>query len=840
MAHVKFSASKSSKTDAALDTTVFALPLRLQQQQSQSNHHATPIYQVPAMACPVLWFVILDGTATSPLYWQTVHDLLLHTLQQQTSSSDDDEDMLPPYIHLSLLIVSDTHCSAFQLDSPVPHLQQYAIRSENNHHANWLLRSATPMDARHIAHTQTALRSLLDWNFFCTYQPNTDTGPYRGMPLPWILSSLTDSLMQHGHPVGQRPSTSTQQHTNNSMGLLPYAGAQISVFLAQPPVHPSMSNDTNGEGPSNISFGETSSIPPRGVKGGCALPIPDGELSSQTHAPTNSTANDWAPDQIPKETRKWINYYSDLGRQCADAACAVDVYACYDDSDHSPESDPSKDYIFGIPLLAGLKSAATGVYPLPHARDVLEQTWKSQFPWKRRGFGAELRIRMSPGYKVDTLSSATEDDDMPLAKLYHESGLYGNAFSVDEASLWTMASCQESTTMSIDIAAANEVPQKFYVESLGATIKLKPVVQTCLAYTTIDRVKRNDGSVQYFTTRRMRISSKSLGDPSQATIERIYNSLDPEALAVSLFHKLALASLQEGTSEVIPIAQEWLVELMQCVYLSAKQFSEEQEEESRNGLLPHRPSPEDMEDSGGNLPFVAHDRLLEEGMGGSDLTQTEVLLGYGHERLRSTALMIYLLLQSDAFNLQLNQDDRWAALSHLLCMPPHTLTRCLAPRLQLWSASSPDDAVVDLIELRRSAIDWAIQETQESPDDLFLFVDSPQEIMVVRASLVAQGGKSGLDTMNQIDEIPGLVKAIDVAVSSYGYSKSSPSVQYVLNESDTAGLSRFYDLVTVEERCLRSGSTNNDEGTNFGPWRESMADQVKNELDLSRDNTVPV
>ncbi|KAL7562891.1 hypothetical protein ACA910_000264 [Epithemia clementina (nom. ined.)] len=931
---VSFSIGRGAKS-ASNDTCVFALPLRIVLASSttttttsggsqQPASSTPPVYKVPAMSCPILWFVVLDATATESTYWRTVHQLLMDRLDSHKNNNNDDDDdddgsSIPPYVHLSILLVSQQDCRIFQLDSPVPHLQQYPLQQlqqpQNSSSSSSavlmerIFESLVPMDEVHKAHTKTMLRSLMDYASYQppppTSYPNTvnvvtayedDDTPLNslgaaaasdyssssyspsGMPLSWILSALSESLLQFGHKAGERyfppPSSSstitTTSFSSQAATRFPYAGAQVSILLGNPPMHQTARVDGTPLFPEPISSSKPTSSKlnsTRGVLGGRALP---GEFQSQSSrfglSIENSGENghgfdtDWSPEALEDRypdgaSIEWMNYYADLGRQCVDAGLGIDILGIA-----TAEEGLNTHSDFGLVLLSGLVKTGghgTAVYPIPSAREALQSEWTSRAPWKNgRAFAAELRLRLSPGFHVDVSSTAHPDEEeIPLVELYNEAGLTGPAFAVDEPCLWRTSSCDQYTTFSVDLRVAQPiVPKEFYVEHLGNVVT-KPVVQTCFAYNTIETL--NDG--QAYTVRRMRISCRPVGKPLLANdTEAIYNSLDPEAMAVVLFHKLTLASLRDGIEEAKPIAEEWLQALLVCAYRSAQRKDQELQEEQRNGLLP---SVRDTLDE--NNLFIASERLLNRD---GELSESDVLLAKGHPHLQNMPLMIYMLLQSDAFANLLSLDDRFAALSQLSSMPPDTLTRCIAPRLQLWAAVSPGEngntindsnnnnnnnqndntietePLVELIELRQDAIHWAVQDCAQSMNEgegFFFFVDSPREILVVDASLIV----SSVPKSTQAHVSVGLQNAIDFARSSYS---TRPLVRYVLEEYDTEGLQAFRELCCNEDKPLFMGgggsvsaaltttnspSSSSSSYANFEAWRQAMAAQVESQLD---------
>jgi hypothetical protein len=87
-----------------------------------------------------------------------------------------------------------------------------------------------------------------------------------------------------------------------------------------------------------------------------------------------------------------------------------------------------------------------------------------------------------------------------------------------------------------------EVQEESTVDGVGE-IPAKPLIEVCVAYTCI----KEDEDDNAYTGRKIKVSCREM--PLAAESEEIFDSLDPEALAVPLFHKLCLNALQGGLEE---------------------------------------------------------------------------------------------------------------------------------------------------------------------------------------------------------------------------------------------------------------------------------------------------
>jgi hypothetical protein len=513
-------------------------------------------------------------------------------------------------------------------------------------------------------------------------------------------------------------------------------------------------------------------------------------------------------------------YFSDLGKQCAEAALGVDILLLVDSSSDDYDDDGGGGDIpdFGLSLFSSLADRSGAPGPLlfdlkdPESTERLERELMARTPWQdRQVFGAELRLRMSPGFGVETeaVESLPNQKGPQLAPLYVQAGLMGPATAVNDSThLWRMGTCDPFTSFTVDLnLKTRTVQDRFPVDGFGE-VAMKPVMQTCFAYTTV--VKDVDG--QYHTVRQMRISSFPV--PLAHSVEMLYSSLDPEALAVVLFHKLALAAFQDGIKESSVIAENWLQSLLVCAYRSAETQDIVQTEQEEKGIA-------------GDAHFLANERLLDrEG----ELSAEEVLLAQGHSRLRTVTLMTYLLVQCDALRqsggiYQPSMDLRCAALTQMLSMTPTNLTRCIAPRLQLWAGQRDDDdeydekddcPILDIIDLRTEAVQLAVLEYAES-DDLILFLDSPNQLAVMDARYINASASSIADPHLQVSR--GLEQTIAEARQSY---RTQPSVAYELGQAQTSGEKTFLRLLDalIEDAPSPSGHES------FYQWRSSIASLV--------------
>jgi len=876
----------TSNTNKTANHT-FALPLRLLSQQQQQQQQQPVTYSIPATQCPVLWFVVLDGSCVQRRYWHAASQLLSKACRD-----------MPAHVHVSIVmassttqstpennnssnssssspdtikdhtVASETVLAVYQLASSVPHVLHYTDHTvvDETDLMQALLQSLVPADGAHQSHILAAARSLMDYtgssgsgsSSISTGSSSTGsdaatTTTSRNMPLGWTIQMILEALQSSAQPVGQRRVVATQDdpdksgNTNDtgtgsgsSSPVLPYAGGRIMALLADRPADLTAlgvrdkrrksrpvaagmggfggrivaepgerfgNNNHNGDYSNHDAADSAATLDIEGGGSGSGGRVAAGKSPKESDLTADHLLEHYRPPPGVEA------YFSDLGAECAQKALGVDVLLLVDSSDEE-ETIPD----FGLPLFSCLADRSGAPGPLlfdlndPESAARLEREFTARTPWHgRQVFGAELRLRMSPGFGVETASiePLLDQKGPQLAPLVVQAGLMGPATAVNDSThLWRMGTCDPFTSFTVDLnLKSRTIQDRFPIDGFGEMI-IKPVVQTCFAYTTVVK----DDAGQYRTVRQLRITSFPV--PLADSAEALYSSLDPEALAVVLFHKLVLAAFQDGLKETAVIADNWLESLLACAYRSAKVQEGLQSQLEEKGIQ-------------GDGKFLANERLLDrEG----ELSAEEVLLAQGHTRLRTVPLMTYLLVQCDALRqsqgaYQPSMDLRCAALLQMLSMTPTNLTRCIAPRLQLWASRLEDDEdqvaaddcpILDIIDLRSEAVQLAVMEFAES-EDLILFLDSPDQLVVMDARYVNASADSDSEPLLQMS--PGLEKVISESIQSY---RTQPAVAYELGQAQTSGERTFLRLLDalIEDAPSPSGHDN------FHQWRSSIAASI--------------
>jgi len=448
-------------------------------------------------------------------------------------------------------------------------------------------------------------------------------------------------------------------------------------------------------------------------------------------------------------------------------------------------------------------------------------------------FATEMRIRTSPGWGIETspiepIKKATHQ----LAIFLSSSGISGPAIATND-DFYLLGTCDKHTSLTLDLQNTNprgkvNLEQKVYGlrGRVGLKVTLKPVIQTCVASTTI---KGKGSSAR--VVRRMKISCCPMA--MAMDVESIYNSIDPEALAAALFHKLALNVYEEGTFSTQQVGIDWLKELLVCVYQSALNVLED-EGKKKLGMPGHQETDEEYRRN----PFDASRRLLTSS-GDEIMTLTprkrgakntldvdDVLLGQGHRRVAALSLVVFSLLQCDALRPSpgVSADARCAAIAQMASMTPRDLVKCIAPSLSLWSAKE-DTAVARTVDLSLLEAIKAMKRNSKDnkkKGDLIFVLDSPQQVLVYKGGLKEETKKFTLNLKPFVPTSPKLTAMIDAMTSSYRVQPfSSDGIQ-----SETASYRRFVhnmieDMPSAEEEGSR----------NFKMWQSDMAQLVQAELE---------
>jgi hypothetical protein len=806
------------------------------------------LFSESAKACPPVWWIVLDATMpqSSP-YWKTVTECLQRILMPE---EDLKEDLSPPeYAHVGLILASHDTISTWELSSPVPKVCHFPLAAatgtandqtqdnKNNYSSERIAvdLSLTPVDPLHQPCIQAALRAVGD-NPSSTGQSNNQL---QGMALGATIETILEFMEQAKHPGDALSQQEEEEENNNTNTPLRYAGGKITCLLGRPPLEikrfPVQPQPSFGAG---------------GVGGAIHDPLESGKFTNPVEDSSDLTPSKLAEYCEPLKPTEDV--FDIIGTRCAHAAFGVDIIIVEAKSETKEENGEPKSNesptssrarrrnkveflrpFYGIPLLRVLAdtSGAPGPIMVGNVNDLTNQVW-ARTPWQHgMAFATEIRVRTSPGWSVEgtpiePLNKATHH----LALFLTSGGMAGPAVATND-NFFILGTCDSHTSVTLDLQVTHP-RKKVNVEHkllgirriVGAKFTLKPVIQTCIAYTCIEQDKGGKARV----VRKMRISCCPM--PMATNVESIYNALDPEALATALFQKLALNLYEEGLESTQQVGIDWLKALLVCVYRSALQKLKN--ESCKTIGMAH----DDEEDE--TLPFDSSYRLLmsnskqvmtisprnkKSNEKRKELEVDDVLLGLGHDRIAALPLVVFSLLQSDALRPSPNVsvDARCAAIAQMASMTPRDLVKCIAPSLSLWSskrdapiARSVDLSLIESIKAYKKA-------GAERNDDLVFVMDSPQQVLVYKAVLKQETKKFKMSLKPYEPKTPKLEAMVDTMIASY---RTEPFCT-TGDQSENASYRRF--LHSMIEDLPTARHLDGDGNSNFKDWKADMAQSVQ-------------
>lgn len=732
-------------TNASTDAWTFALPLRL---HPPTTDNQELVYRVPALTCPLLWYIVLDGTTTADWYWAHVSHCLQATFAE-----------IPSHVHVAVVLAyAGEQFGLFQIDAAVPHVRRYPVAVG----ADWatlLVEAAVPVQ-RYRTNLQAIARACAQIplppppstsSTVSSSSPTDDNNKGTSHPSwTWLVEQIATGLVELGQPAGQRKAPNRT--------WLPYAGAFGTCFRA----------------------------------------------STTTTSSANTT--NFVPRNILYSRRQRA-----LARICAQAVLTLQTVFVIAPTISAQWYDTGYEH---PPILSSVEAPALAWYAATEVTATQGwETWKATWPWRKSvGYGGNVRLRTSPGLVVATDDddewldeNGKHDDDDDIGKaaptttrlLPKDGGLTGPAVAAPESEcLWTLPSLDPYTTLVIDLALDDEYD--FNTSPSDAPRPKVGMLQVCVAYTALE----SDEDGKAWTVRRIKVAHRAM--QRVATVESLYRRVDPEALAVVLLHKLVRCGVDQRQS----IGEEWLEAFLVAVYQSALEEDKRQEDLRQNGIP----------DKDGY--FLPAERLLSKNEGG-DLSSVDVLLAQGHGRLQPIVLLMFLLLQqcqmANTSSSSSSLDRDGLSLSDLVRMSPDSLTRCLAPRLQLWSN---DEVLVDLIDLKYETVVNTIQEESallKNPfDSLLIILDAPDQIIVGNALAVLPGSMEAMDKL-PARLGPNLQATLNEMAASY---PTPPPILY-------GGSGSWLTEVCREDSPLGSAP-------DFGSWRQSVAKAVHKQLIQTR------
>eukprot|EP00536_Pseudo-nitzschia_multiseries_P002736 jgi/Psemu1/322680/estExt_fgenesh1_pg.C_370021 len=907
---------------------------RIAAAKAENNNKAldvTTTWQLPAMACPPVWWIVVDGTVggngrgkgstsagAARNYWATVGTTLANALEE-----------IPPHVHVGLITATGSRLASWDLTSAIPHANiEAAIRAMVDGAGSGVFWDASDEDDE-------------------DQDEKKDGGsePQRGqnVPLSLTLEIILEFMEQARHP-GQRTLDGNEEQNSNNDGdeeedgttKLRYAGGKILCLLGNPALETSIAPTEYSPsyiGQHQYGYG--------GVNGACHAVVveDDGDergrksksksKSKKSSKSSKSTSKKNSKKQEPEYQYEGDGDPTDLtasnlqeftvpldpddmllkvGSRCAHAALGVDLFVLVPEEDnYLGKSDRFGKFSnsglkpripwYGLPVLRPLSEASGAPGPLmfgtanskfiddgdgasaaadyPEELEKFERLYENilaRTPWQSdMAFGVQMRLRLSPGFKLDTAPlEALQATDLTLANYLICGGLAGPGIartdpnSGDDAlttagdesggdedgnvntGCWVIGTCDSHTSFTVDMETdgTEELPDLTEVDGFG-DVELKPVIQTCTLFTCIE----TDGTGNYYTVCKMRVSSVSL-EYTDST-EEIFDGLDLEALSAVLFQKIAFEAYVNGFATAEEVVESWMVNTMGSLYESAQEQYEieqqendeesededeqsEDESEEESDKERDEDSEKDSEDESESDPkpttkkFVAGDRLLD--VDGGELDETDILLGVGHLKAQALPQLVYGLINSDALkpcagNFQPSMDARLCAIAQLASMPPNEIARLLLPLVSLWSLED-DQPILQSVPLQREAILDAIEQTDDhDPDDMILLLESPQRVILFRGDEL-EASKKGSGASRTVTIGPELKSTILDALEGFRTGPFNARSMRRFLENDGGDL----DDVRVPRSVLLSmlledhGTSSGDR--DFDDWKSKMAEEI--------------
>jgi hypothetical protein len=160
-------------------------------------------------------------------------------------------------------------------------------------------------------------------------------------------------------------------------------------------------------------------------------------------------------------------------------------------------------------------------------------------------------------------------------------------------------------------------------------------------------------------------------------------------------------------------------------------------------------------------------------------------------------------------------------------MTANTLSRCIAPRIQLWSSAKAEvEPIVDVVDLRAYSVSSTLDEYNDF--DLVLFIDTPYLIAAIDGQYWSHphsenGSHHGHSKKKPLPLVLGaaLKRAIGDAATSY---RSSPAPLYELGYSPEKEARAVGLLLDVLVEDAASPTTNHD---NYDSWKADIATTVR-------------
>ena len=873
--------------DFSTDTIEFRMPV------APGKSLKEPIWQFPAIACPPVWWIIVDGTVgnnntvgATRNYWTTVGATISKALEE-----------IPPHVHVGLLTATGSRLASWDLTSAVPHVKQFPYsyvpidgNTKDGEMPNepWDL-CLVPANSHYKANLEVAIRGMVDGAMSGLFlQGSSDNGEEKKtngesnnsefFPLGLTLEILLEYMDHATHPGHDEESEEGEDNSNsNGMTKLRYAGGKIMCLLGNPTLE-------TGTPPKNdsMSYMDQPGFGLGGVAGVCGRDyIEPRSAPRETKSNEKDTKKKEPTDPSDLTTLNLKDYvmplepedlFVNIGRCCAKAALGVDLIVLVPEEDEGSRGGLQTIPWYGLPLLRPLSEASGAPGPLMFGTgnigsvEVEESTDPSEekspdsyyaqkferlyenviarTPWQSgMVFGAQIKLRLSPGFKLeDTPLPKNKKNKIDLSQFLSFGGMSGPAslLSGDEGE--EKGRPTGSAEDKLYIMGSCD-PHTSFVIDLATSEDGHP--DGCM----IDGVGEVDvkpviqtcmlytsietdnaqPTPSYYTVCKMRVSSVAFDLVEDD--DSIYDGLDTEALAVVIFNKIAIDAYVEGLVVSQTTIERWTSSVLSALYASAQKKAKAAAEEGEN-----------------DLEFDISDRLLNQEDG--SLNETSVLLGEGHFKAQFIPLLTYSIAQCDAYRpseegYNPSMDARLCALTQMSSMTPKALANTLAPFLSLWSLKE-DKAILDSLPLAKEEILKELEVIDEEiTKNSVLFLESTQGIFLFTADNLEESGSKGVKKTkkssfwNQYLTIgPNFRETIKDAMARY---RTLPPQWKAIEE--LFDQNRYIDLDNIEipfaalQPMMVEDMPTFGGDKNYSEWKSKIAGFVKDEIGVTDGTT---
>jgi hypothetical protein len=807
---------------------------------NQATVEFTAAEPLPVNACPPLVLFLIDLSLDSKALATLCEGITVAT------------DSAPDPTRVGIVLYTATCVTTIDLST-----NKKKLSLQNNHHNLPLSQSYVAADlqalfpplskSRHTTLAQ-ALRLIGDWHATNT-EPITTTAasasfssssaaaPFNG--LNRAVSAIANLLSVHGTHPGKSMHSEFSDPRHSSPALFNYCGAKLFTFANSSLSSPSSSSPSFPPSKGDLGSG--------GFNGSCAIPGQRHAQTSFTSTPKNTIDDEDAalnPYLNDPDYHATLHKYELLGISCNQLAMPVELLLLSNNSPSSHDLFPltplslrsggAPPLLFDVSPFDGSLSPLDLLHANPASPAALVNELLQRMPWHRPScFGAGLRIRTSPTLSVITSPASSPHTATPSSYL-QSGGILGPCYtSPADPTLIHLAHANDTTTLSFDIAISPGIRGDLTVDGVsrgnyGASedVEMDPAVQIAFMYTAMvppegkiydfekDLCAASSSESEHATSyddwtivRRLRVFSTNLATAS--TAEDVYQAVDIECLAATMYNKLLIAAIDQGLHESRLLARDWILSSLQNVYKSAE------EEELRVFATATDPKTKGAKKASCQIDFST--RLVNRLNHDSGLTDRDIILAQGHATLASLPLLIYSLVNCDALRpseggFQPSANSRLAAALSLASMDPLSLVKMLVPRLELWNSAFAQGPTIDRVSLGNYAMLEAIAsvDDQEHPEAV-LVMDSPRALIVYFVNTM------GSSDVHELGE--ALEKDLQLSASEY---RSSPGLWCVRGGGEEGW--RFIDGL-VEDSLMDGG---------YSAWCDGLAADLFKQLKLEQ------